>query len=247
MRSGSRLKTFRQFEPSALGCRSEASASVGKTSIASTIATIFRYDAESTKRSSDGWCGKTKLSALSCRPQSPAANSPFCKSARPREGFLCGIAIEPSAVSSGTKRSATAASPLALSSFADLLPAALCQLRKIAAQAAPLFPAYACVLIELQWHAARWSPGVLRLVLAGDRLARVPDKVIADLKGHERDGLVELPPPPSFQRGDPVRIVRGVFTGQLALFEGQRPHERVAVLLQLLGRVELAKRDIVAI
>jgi transcriptional antiterminator RfaH len=119
--------------------------------------------------------------------------------------------------------------------------------RKIAAQAAPLFPGYAFVLIELQWHAARWSPGVLRLVLDGDRLARVPDKVIADLKGRERDGLVELPPPPSFQRGDPVRIVRGVFTRQLALFEGQRPHERVEVLLQLLGRVELAKRDIAAI
>jgi hypothetical protein len=30
----------------------------------------------------------------------------------------------------------------------------------------------------------------------------------------------------------------------LALFEGQRPHERVAVLLQLLGRVELPKCDI---
>jgi hypothetical protein len=68
-----------------------------------------------------------------------------------------------------------------------------------------------------------------------------------ELKGRERDGLVELPPPPSFQRGDPVRIVRGVFTEQLALFEGQRPHERVAVLLHLLGRVELAKRNIATI
>lgn len=36
---------------------------MGKTSIASTRATIFRYDAELTRRSSDGWCGKTKLSA----------------------------------------------------------------------------------------------------------------------------------------------------------------------------------------
>jgi transcriptional antiterminator RfaH len=121
------------------------------------------------------------------------------------------------------------------------------QSRKVSVRTSPLFPGYAFVLIELQWHAARWSPGVLRLVLDGDRPARVPDKVIADLKGRECDGLVELPPPPRFQRGDPVRIVRGVFTGQLALFEGQRPHERVAVLLQLLGRVELAKRNIAAI
>jgi len=118
--------------------------------------------------------------------------------------------------------------------------------RKIVAQAAPLFPGYAFVLIELQWHAARWSPGIVRLVLDGDRPARVPDKVIAELRGRERNGLVELPPPPGFRRGDTVRITRGLFYGQLAVFDGMRPHERVAVLLQLLGRVELPKGDITA-
>jgi hypothetical protein len=71
--------------------------------------------------------------------------------------------------------------------------------------------------------------------------AKVPDRAIAELKGRERNGLVELPPPPGFHRGDTVRITRGILTGRLALFEGQRPHERVAVLLQLLGRVELPK------
>ena len=116
----------------------------------------------------------------------------------------------------------------------------------IVAQAAPLFPGYAFVLIELQWHAARWSPGIVRLVLDGDRPARVPDKVIAELRGRERNGLVELPPLPGFRRGDAVRITRGLFYGQLAVFDGMRPHERVAVLLQLLGRVELPKGDITA-
>jgi transcriptional antiterminator RfaH len=119
--------------------------------------------------------------------------------------------------------------------------------RKTSVQAPALFPGYAFVLIELQWHAARWSPGILRLVLDGDRPARVPDKVIAELKGRERSGLVELPLPPDFKHGDTVRITRGVFTGQLALFEGQRPRERVAVLLQLLGRVELPNGDIAAV
>jgi transcriptional antiterminator RfaH len=111
-------------------------------------------------------------------------------------------------------------------------------------KALPLFPGYAFVLIELQWHTARWSPGIIRLVLDGVAPARVPDRVIADLKERERNGLVQLPPPPGFRRGDPVRLVRGLFAGRLALFEDQRPHERVAVLLQLLGRVELAKSDI---
>ena len=118
------------------------------------------------------------------------------------------------------------------------------QSRKVSVRTSPLFPCHAFVRIELQWHAARWSPGILRLVLDGDRPAKVPDKVIAELKGRERNGLVELPLPPGLRRGDKVRITGGVFSGQLALFEGQRPHERVAVLLQLLGRVELAKSDI---
>ena len=72
----------------------------------------------------------------------------------------------------------------------------------------------------------------------------MPDKVIAELKGRERSGLVELPPPRGFRCGDPVCITPGVFAGQLAVFDGMRPHERVAVLLQFLGRVELAKADI---
>jgi transcriptional antiterminator RfaH len=107
-----------------------------------------------------------------------------------------------------------------------------------------LFPGYAFVLIQLQWHAARWSPGVLRLVLDGVQPAKVPDKVITELKGREKNGLVVLPSPSGFRHGDPVRITRGVFAGQLAVFDGMRPHERVAVLLQLLGKVELAKVDI---
>jgi hypothetical protein len=43
-----------------------------------------------------------------------------------------------------------------------------------------------------------------------------------------------------------VKITKGLFAGQLAVFDGMRPHERVAVLLALLGRVELAKGDVAA-
>ncbi len=101
------------------------------------------------------------------------------------------------------------------------------------------------MLIEAQWHAARWSPGVLKLVMGGDAPARVPDKVIGELRGRERNGLIVLPPPPGFHHGDRVRIMRGVFAGQLGLYAGQRPHERVAVLLQICS-VELNKTDIVS-
>jgi transcriptional antiterminator RfaH len=85
------------------------------------------------------------------------------------------------------------------------------------------------------------------LVLDGDRPAKVPDRVIADLRSRERNGLVEVPPPPGFRRGDKVRIVRGPLSGLEGLVEGLRPQQRIEILLAVLGRVELAKRDIAPI
>lgn len=44
--------------------------------------------------------------------------------------------------------------------------------------------------------------------------------------------------------GDRVRILEGPLQGKLGLYAGQRPHERVLVLLALLGaeqRVKLAR------
>jgi transcription antitermination factor NusG len=91
------------------------------------------------------------------------------------------------------------------------------------------------------------EPGILRLVLDGDRPAKVPDKVIAELKGRERNGLVELPPSPGFRCGDKVRIVRGPLTGLEGLVEGLRPQQRIEILLGALGRVALSKSDVEAI
>src|SRR5262245_5953516 len=113
----------------------------------------------------------------------------------------------------------------------------------------PLFPGYAFVLIRLQWCAARYVPGVVRLVMDGLQPARVPDRIVEELRSRERDGLIELPKPRGLRAGDPMRVLRGPFAGQLALYQGQAPHERVAVLLSLLGgqhRATLAKADVEA-
>jgi transcription antitermination factor NusG len=72
---------------------------------------------------------------------------------------------------------------------------------------------------------------------------RVPDGVLDAIRKRERNGLVQLPRPPRFKPGDTVRIGRGPFQGHLALYDGQTAHERIAVLLRLLGaerRLELA-------
>ena len=114
----------------------------------------------------------------------------------------------------------------------------------------PLFPGYAFIAIELRWHRARWTAGVLGLIMGGIQPARVPDSVIAEIRARERGGLVELPKREKFCTGEAVRVTHGPFSGQLGLYQGQRPRERVLVLLAVLGgqqRVELAKDDIEAV
>ena len=110
----------------------------------------------------------------------------------------------------------------------------------------PLFPGYAFLAIEAQWHAARWTAGVINLIMDGVGPARVPDAVIAEIRSREVGGLIELAP--SLPRRDArVRILRGPFTGHLAIFADMRPRQRVEILLQLLGgeqRVTLATKDI---
>jgi transcriptional antiterminator RfaH len=96
-----------------------------------------------------------------------------------------------------------------------------------------LFPGYAFVFIQMQWHTARWTPGVIRLVMDGVAPAVVPNAVITELQAREVGGLIELPAP--FRPGDRVRIRRGAFIDHIGLVAGMKPHERVEVLLSLLG------------
>jgi transcription antitermination factor NusG len=64
----------------------------------------------------------------------------------------------------------------------------------------PLFPGYAFVAIVLQWYSAHYAPGVIGLLMDGERPTRVPDAVIDELKSRERNGIIALPrkPEPGF-------------------------------------------------
>ena len=115
-------------------------------------------------------------------------------------------------------------------------------------RARPLFPSYTFIAAALQWYRARWSVGVIAL-LAGSNgePASVADAIVMDLRSRERaDGLIYLPQPPQLKPGDPVRITRGLLCGLSGLYAGMRGHERVAVLLSALGKVELPKGDVEA-
>lgn len=113
----------------------------------------------------------------------------------------------------------------------------------------PLFPTYAFLLVERGWYTAAKSPGVVRLVPSSYAPARVPETLIAGIRARERNGVIHLPKAPCLRPGDPVRVLSGPFAGHLALYEGQAAHERVTVLLQLLGgqaRVTLPATDVEA-
>ena len=59
-----------------------------------------------------------------------------------------------------------------------------------------------------------------------------------------------LTKPAGLTRGDKVQVISGPLNGSIAIFDGMRPHQRVAILLTMLGgqqRVELPKRDIRAV
>ena len=112
----------------------------------------------------------------------------------------------------------------------------------------PLFPGYLFVWVVRGWWDARWSPGVIRLIMDGLLPARVPDAVISGIRSRERRGFVELPKL-RLEPGMRVKVLQGPLQEQIGLLAASRPHERVLVLLRLLGgeqRVELARNAIEA-
>jgi transcriptional antiterminator RfaH len=112
--------------------------------------------------------------------------------------------------------------------------------RRIETVAAPLFPRYLFVAIDLNMH--RWrsicsTVGVSRLVCNGDDPTPVPEGVVETLRTREdAGGFIKLDCRPRFCAGDRVRVLDGAFSSCLGLFEGMAERERIAILLDLLGR-----------
>jgi transcriptional antiterminator RfaH len=112
--------------------------------------------------------------------------------------------------------------------------------RKIEKVSAPLFPRYMFVQIDMatqRWRAIQSTFGVSHLVLQGSDPARVAPQVINSLKAREDEGgYVTLDKRPKFALGEKVRVLAGVFAENFGLFDGMADRERIAILLDLLGR-----------
>lgn len=112
--------------------------------------------------------------------------------------------------------------------------------RKVDFAARPLFPRYMFVAIDVatqRWRSIHSTFGVSRLVTNGDEPAAVPEGVIRALQSREDvNGFVQLEAAPSFAPGDKVRVLAGTFADTAGLFSGMADHDRVAILLEMLGR-----------
>lgn len=112
--------------------------------------------------------------------------------------------------------------------------------RKVEIVPAPVFPRYMFVAIDAtaqRWRSIQSTIGVLRLVKYGEAPASVSGYVVEAMRRREDDkGFIKMDSRPAFKPGDSVRVLSGAFTDVLGLFEGMGDRERVAILLDLLGR-----------
>ncbi len=100
----------------------------------------------------------------------------------------------------------------------------------------PLFPRYIFIFIDQFWSSILGTRGISKVLLNGDGPATLDAKIISDLKSREKNGLVQLVPPSKFQVGDKVKVSEGPLVGHVLICESMLPHERVRVLMELLGR-----------
>lgn len=116
---------------------------------------------------------------------------------------------------------------------------------------APVFPGYVFLGLDParpQWRRVNSTPGITRLVRFGtEGPAPVPSALVTGLM-MRCDGDGYLCPPEDLKPGDAVRITAGPFAEMISTIEAIDAQERVALLIEIMGRatrVKLPKRDVV--
>ena len=112
--------------------------------------------------------------------------------------------------------------------------------RRIDWIAAPLFPRYMFVLIDVaaaRWRAIRSTIGVSGIICQGERpLPMLPGVVEEIIERENEEGFVCASRNLDLRKGDKVRIARESLCDQVGLFEAMAGKDRVVILLTMLGR-----------
>lgn len=105
---------------------------------------------------------------------------------------------------------------------------------------APLFPRY--LFIQLTQYLDNWGPirstlGVTTMVRFGMEPAVVPQDLIETLTARTGpEGVIDLTATADFKPGSRVRIAEGGMTGYEGIFLATSSHDRVIILLDIVGK-----------
>lgn len=123
--------------------------------------------------------------------------------------------------------------------------------RRRSAVLRPLFPRYLFVGLDRlteRWRPIRSTVGVVGLVSCGEDPLPVAPNIIEELRNRESKGAFDmLAPVRRLATGAPVRVTEGVLADLVGRFLGMADHDRVYVLLELLGRSVRAEVSALAV
>lgn len=114
----------------------------------------------------------------------------------------------------------------------------------------PFFPRYLFISLDLNvdnWASVRSTRGACGLVRFDGIPREVPEEFIQALRLNEDSDNLQQARTPSWKEGDVVQIEEGPFSGYSCVFQQVRSNERVAVLLNLVGkqtRAVLSSQDL---
>jgi transcriptional antiterminator RfaH len=115
----------------------------------------------------------------------------------------------------------------------------------------PLFPRYLFVGLDRltqRWRPIRSTCGVVGLVANGDEPVAVDPGIVDGLRQREAKGAFDVVSPVQWLRkGDAVRVTEGPFADLIGRVLAATDHERVFILLDLLGRTVRAEVPALAI
>lgn len=113
-----------------------------------------------------------------------------------------------------------------------------------------MFPRYLFIHLDTEfdnWMPIRSTLGVTQMVRFGMMPAKVPVELVQSLHANETEQGIQNRPLPQMKRGDPVEIIEGPMAGLRGTFERLVSNERVALLLDIVGkhsRVTLSRHEI---
>jgi transcriptional antiterminator RfaH len=123
--------------------------------------------------------------------------------------------------------------------------------RKRALVLRPLFPRYLFVGVDRltqRWRPIRSTVGIVGLVTSAEEPMAVAPEIIETLRRRQGEGAFDLLSPAQRLRGgDLVRVTEGPFADLVGRLLGMADHERVFILLELLGRTVRAEVSALAV